>query len=583
VGKNQVALADVLSPNELEALVADDMLLGADISQKNQAPAVIKPRRTLLEWVRENRPYLAPDRRFDLEGHRYLEGPYTDNAQRQVFMKGGQLGISELLISWILYMAADNKATGLYVLPTDTHVSDFSAARLGQAIDPRVSPKLAALIVSASGGERGADRVGLKRVGDRFVYFRGGKVQPDNRAPQLHSIDADALVLDEVDQMDQRVPSIVRERLGHNPNGHERLASTPTYSEQGIHKAYMESDQRVWQVKCESCGEWQPLELSNLVIEWDKLQRPVVWHGQGAEPFLACRKCKTRLNRSGPGQWIPTYPEREVHGYLIPGLASEHKKLADLLEALRSVDEITRQQAFNQKLGLVYVSSRSKQMTQELLDQCRRSYLLGPRPGKTVMGIDVGRLLHVVIRHRFEGDWQARYIGEIETFEEATRLMQMYGVKACVVDALPETREARKFQKANPGKVWLAYYDRQQTGSKDQSPSDWDDGERTVDLDRTRTLDTMYARFIAAANQEPGATLPAGVRDLPDYYDQMRAPARVLKKAADGNQVPVYVETTPDHYAHAENYCAVASTAPVSDWDDVAGLGHVEEFESRWA
>ncbi len=383
--------------------------------------------------------------------------------------------------------------------------------------------------------------------------------------------------------MDSRAPAIARERLGHNPDGQVRLASTPTFSDQGIHAAYQASDQRIWQVKCAACGEWQALELSNLVIEWDGLQRPVKWHKQGDEPFLACRKCAARLNRSGPGRWVATYPDRPVHGYLLPGLASPQKKLSDLLEALRSVDEITRQQAYNQKLGLVYVSSRSKQMTQEVLDACRRGYLLGPRPGDCVMGIDVGRLLHVVIRQRLEGDWQARYIGEVQQFEDASRLMVMHHVKACVVDALPETREARKFQAAHRGRVFLAYYNRQLTGSKDESPFAWDDTEGTVDLDRTRTLDTMYARFIAASNQEPGATLPAGARDMPDYYDQMRAPARVLKKGADGNQVPVYIETTPDHFAHAENYCCVASSAPVSDWADVQDLGHVEEYQSRWA
>src|SRR5579859_4219743 len=70
--------------------------------QGKMAPAVMKPRRTLLEWVRENRPYLAPGRLFDLNSHPYLEGPYTDGAQEQVFTKAGQLGISELLISWVL-------------------------------------------------------------------------------------------------------------------------------------------------------------------------------------------------------------------------------------------------------------------------------------------------------------------------------------------------------------------------------------------------------------------------------------------------------------------------------------------------
>ena len=47
-------------------------------------------------------------------------------------------------------------------------VSDFAAARLGPAIE--ASPYLQALITPAGGqGKRGADRIQLKRVGDRFL------------------------------------------------------------------------------------------------------------------------------------------------------------------------------------------------------------------------------------------------------------------------------------------------------------------------------------------------------------------------------------------------------------------------------
>ena len=38
----------------------------------------------------------------------------------------------------------------------------------------------------------------------------------------------------------------------------------------------------------------------------------------------------------------------------------------------------------------------------------------------------------------------------------------------------------------------------------------------------------------------------------------------ILESASDGNKVPRYVETSDDHYAHAENYCAAAFEAPAS-------------------
>jgi phage terminase large subunit GpA-like protein len=170
----------------------------------------------LLPWTQLRRKLLGPDKLFDLTQHKYLAGIYEDDCQEMVLCKAGQVGISEYLVSWLLHSASERQCTGLYVFPTDTHVSDFSAARLGPAIDPDVSQYLADLVMPASGGQRGADRVGLKRVGSRFIYFRGAKVQPDGRAPQLRSVDADVLILDEYDEMDPRAPALARERLGHS-------------------------------------------------------------------------------------------------------------------------------------------------------------------------------------------------------------------------------------------------------------------------------------------------------------------------------------------------------------------------------
>ena len=70
-------------------------------------------------------------------------------------------------------------------------------------------------------------------------------------------------------------------------------------------------------------------------------------------------------------------------------------------------------------------------------------------------------------------------------------------------------------------------------------------------------MDDTFSRFVLQTS-----TLPANARDVADYYDQMKAPVRVLEQASDGNKVPRYVETGADHYAHAENYCAAAFEAP---------------------
>lgn len=549
---------------------------------------------SLLEWTRKYRSNLAPERAFDLAGHAYLKAIYEETAQEVVLRKAAQLGASEYLVSYILQAADVRGATGLYVLPTDSHVSDFSAARVGAAMDERASPYLGGIVVA--GDKHGADRVGLKRVRDRFIYFRGAKVKPDGSAPQLRSIDADVLVLDEFDEMDRRAEALARKRLGHSTLAEVRIVSTPTFANVGIDAEYQASDRREWHFKCPHCSEWMAPTLDDLVLEWDSLERPVRWNGHSSaavaaddagkaeghpstssgqeaegEPYLACRKCKGALDRSGAGEWVAAYPDRAVHGYHLTRLFVPQTPLAGIITGLQEVDENKRQQVFNQDLGLPYRSTQATALTDVLLDGCRREYGHGvvavENRANVYMGVDVGRVLHTVIRQRQDdGERRQVWAGEVTAFEDLSDLMERYGVKTCVVDALPETRKAREFQETHKrGKVWLAYYtgQGQKGGTKKESPIHWDEKERVVNLDRTRTLDATLGLFALAARGEPGNTLPANARDIRDYYAHLRAPERRLEDGPDGNQVAVYVESGPDHYAHAENYCYVASEARV--------------------
>lgn len=486
-----------------------------------------------------------------------------------VLDKASQMGASEWAISYALHAADVRRATVLYVFPTDVHVSDFSAARIGPAIE--ASPYLDGIVVEggAAGGKRGADRVTLKRVRDRFVYLRGAKVGPDGKAAQLKAVDADALVLDEVDEMDPRAPAIAEKRLGHSEIGEQRWISTPSYPEVGIHAKFQESDQREWMVRCGHCGERQALGINQVVTEWDQLGRPVGWNGQGeGRAWAACGRCGGELDRLGPGEWVATWPGREVHGYHLTKLFSGRVNLLEVVRALDTVDETKRREAFNQDLGEPYVP-RGGRLTDEALDGCRRGYGHGPVQDEvTVMGLDVGRVLHGVIRGPMDGESgerPQRWAGELESWEGVSHQMRRFNVGTLVVDALPETTKARELQAEWPrGRVWLAYYVTQKVGSKRAEPVQWNEEEGRVDLDRTRTLDLTMARFFGQEN-----TLPGDARGIRDFYGHLKAGVRVVEEGPGGQRVARYVETGPDHLMHAENYCAVASlAAPV--WD---GLG----------
>jgi len=505
---------------------------------------------------------LIPDRPFDLRRHGYLTDLYNCTAQKMIVYKAGQLGVSEYLVSYALHAADERRATVLYVMPTDVHVSDFSSARIGPAIE--ASDYLSSIVVegSATGGKRGADRVTLKRVRNRFLYLRGAQVDPKGNANQLKSIDADVLIIDEQDEMDPRAIPIAEKRLGHSLIAEWRKVSTPTYGGFGIHAEWLKSDQREWFVRCEHCGEWQPITIKNVVTEWDELERPRRWHGDDNTAWAACQKCGKPIDRLGQGEWVATRPGVEVAGFHVTKLFSPATQLIGLVKALDTVDETERKEAFNQDLGEPY-TPRGGKLTDDQLDACRRDYAHGPKFKEAcVMGVDVGRVLHTVIRGAIQpetGERPQRWAGEVESWDRLPALMKLYNVKSTVIDALPETTKAREFQAMYPsGTVWLAYYVTQKTGSKNEDPRDWDWNKGVVHLDRTRTLDEMYAGIVGKTS-----TFPGHAKDIRDYYEHLKAPVRVVEDGPHGEKVALYVEgTNPDHYAHAENYCEVATHAP---------------------
>jgi len=522
----------------------------------------------LLMWTITRRPLLKVGAAFDLVRHPYLVDLYREQAKVVVVFKASQMGASEWAISYALHAADERGMTMLYVFPTDVHVSDFSAARIGPAIE--ASPYLDGIIVEGGAGEgkRGADRVTLKRVRDRFVYLRGAKVAPDGKAPQLKAIDADGLILDEVDEMDPRAAAIAVKRLGHSEVAEERWISTPTYAGVGIHAKWGESDQREWFVRC-MCGEWQGLSIHQVVTEWDQLERPVEWHGkEEGRAWVACQKCGAEVNRLGAGEWVAGWPGRDVVGYHLSKLFSPAVTVLQLVTGLQTVDETKRREAFNQDLGQPY-TPRGGRLNEEVLDKCRREYGHGPVEGeRPVMGVDVGRVMYGVIRSQADeetGERVQRWAGEIESWEGLAHLVKQYDVATLVIDALPETSKARELQAAfSRGRVYLAYYVTQKVGSKRAEPMQWDEDQGVVNLDRTRALDLTMARFFGGEN-----TLPLYARDVAGYYEMMQAVVRVIEDGPGGEKVARYVEAGPDHFCHAENYCAVASLAP-EVWD---GLG----------
>jgi hypothetical protein len=166
------------------------------------------------------------------------------------------------------------------------------------------------------------------------------------------------------------------------------------------------------------------------------------------------------------------------------------------------------------------------------------------------MGVDVGSQLHVVIRGRLNGRWYLLAAFTVDRFDELEECFSCYRIQTCVVDAYPETREARRFQKAHRDVVWLAQYKQQGV------ESEWSRKEGLVRAPRTMVMDETMQRFRERINVLPPEpqTLAGG-----DYWAQLQAPVRTIELDKWGQSFATYTQRRPDDFAHAEVYGTMAA------------------------
>jgi hypothetical protein len=293
-------------PDVWERLVVD---LDDVLADRGQASREVARRKmSFRDWAA-----LVPEARGPLDFGRFryqveLYGEAMAHDREVVLQKATQVGASSLMVRWVLFHADVFQRIALYTFPTDRELADFSRQRIRPVI--RSSQHLLERIPTD-----GVDNVGQRQVGTAgWVYMRGTNKPID-------SIDADVVCFDEYDSsIQENIEASERRVTGPLSAGLLRRVGVPSYPGFGISAAYEDSDQRVWSVRCLACREWNPL--------------------RGAEAFasnvdheacvLVCRKCRRRLDVQS-GEWVATYPERDVRGYHLPKLIVPGVRLRELV------------------------------------------------------------------------------------------------------------------------------------------------------------------------------------------------------------------------------------------------------------
>jgi hypothetical protein len=130
--------------------------------------------------------------------------------------------------------------------------------------------------------------------------------------------------------------------------------------------------------------------------------------------------------------------------------------------------------------------------------------------------------------------------------------MNLFDVRSCVIDALPNQHAARAFARRFPGKVHLAYYGEAQKGhvsfGRDQ------DGSSMVTISRTEHFDAWRDAYLTAKRR-----IPRYEGEVIEYVRQMTNILRTIKEDPEtGDKRARYIRRGPDHYAHADAYADVA-------------------------
>ena len=450
----------------------------------------------------------------------------------------------------------------LYVMPTSLNASDFSKARFSGALN--LSPYLKSMFTDTN-------TVGLKSTGVNSLYIRGSRGDSN-----LKSIPVSELILDEVDEMDQKAIYLALERLSGQVHKHVVAISTPTIPKYGIHKLYLSSTQEHFFFKCPCCGRLTELVWPDCIeIVGESIHDP-----RCKESFLKCKECKNKLDQKSKhiwlngAEWIATAtnvdPE-ESRGFHVNQMYSSTVTPGELVIAYHrgQGDEAANKEFHNSKLGLPFIGTGA-QVTDDMIDSAIRNHTCNdPRPDAgskrcITLGVDQGKWNYVSVCEWFIDQYssdinvatRSRLLWFGKFLEDdwgiLNELMREWQIRACVIDADPQINEARRFARRFHGYVWLCRYRRGQT-AKEVAVTEEDGGAPMATVDRTNWLSCTLGRFKTKPTR---IELP---RDLTlEYREHLKSLVRTYEKDETGNPVATFVETGPDHFAHSLNYAEIA-------------------------
>lgn len=467
--------------------------------------------------------------KLEFNDHRFMIDIYADEHDDIVCKKSAQVGYSVMAILKCLWLLKYAGLNIIYVLPTKNIIDDF------------VKPKVDTLISSnpVIQASIGGDSITQKKVGDRFIYFKGGFSQRS-----AISITGDILVIDEYDRMpDMTVVNTFDSRLQASKSPRRWRFSNPSQVGFGVDGLYNDSDQRHWMVTCHNCGYMSYMDWAKEEYEWNG--ETVVSHYIDRErQKYVCGDCGEEISDDDrrAGEWIAKHPDRYRHGYWISQMMAPWVTAKRIIEQF---EESSVEFFYNFVLGKAYTPTDMIVDRATILRACAPSNI---QRLQVAMGVDqdAGGCYYVCMTPQGIFDH-----GYVDSWEHIEHLKLMYNA---IVVCDPNPYSAMPKQMAGKYSDWyLCYFKILDSLSAIQ----WKEKEQVVYADRTRILDIraneiVHARMLYREHQHK-------LEDVIKHWDNIY---RTTEEKEDGRVRSIWMKKDgkQSDYPFAEVYARIGLT-----------------------
>jgi len=472
---------------------------------------------------------------IEFSQHGFLLEYLQDDASRIVVRKPVQVGVSFSTILKILYLADTEALNFIYTLPTAGDAKDFVLSKFDPIIERSLPLRQKVTKVPLRGKAIYSTQV--KRIGESYFFFRSSW-----SAWRAQSIDADCIVLDELDFMKPEIRKMYEERIEGSTSGDTiywiGYPSVPNY---GIEELFESSDQRFWYIKCPHCERIQTLTWPESI----SLQKKT----------YVCKHCRKDLSDDDRrrGFWKASFPGRKIHGY------SMNKLMAPWISAkriIKSFNEGDPKHFFNYTLGLPYVDKDSQIDIKEIekksvIDKVQLGEL---KLETTVCGIDQGKEFYLTHGYTTSGRLVVTGVEVIKEFDELVRRVRVLKPDMTVIDQGPDLHVSKKVQvELGAAQCYLANLRSWSLTADKHRFWELKRSKGLVSIERTESLDCMMdglrnkSILFLKDTQHLNLMFSHIGNLIPDYQERYGTVRKIWKFIG------------PDHFGHALNFMLIAS------------------------